>query len=367
MEQSSFPTKVTTPFASGAGTNYIRTVPVPSQGASSGQASYTDGFPPLTFQPTTSGGSPPDGRDMNGILNAITALLQQYCAGMVPVYDASFASSVGGYPNGAVVQDGSGVQWVSTADNNTTTPGASGANWRTNGEGRLLSVTNYTSNQNYTPSTQARLILVEIVGGGGAGGGAYGTTNSSNPCACGSAGAAGGYALVRFDLTQITLSNVALVIGTGGQCTVGIAGGGGSYSGFGNYITANGGGGGNTTGSMAAGKAVWTAQSQGGTVTFGSTPAGMTVLDAIKGANGMSAFIIAQSNGTDISVPVPPVGPDSKFGTGGGNGTNTTSSSQTGEAARGFGAGGGGMATTAAGSSAGGSGAPGLIRIWEYA
>ncbi|NVN02946.1 MULTISPECIES: phage tail protein [Asaia] len=46
-------------------------------------------------------------------------------------YDAAFAKKTGGYSIDAIVADSnaSGVFWVSTADNNLTTPGASGAAW----------------------------------------------------------------------------------------------------------------------------------------------------------------------------------------------------------------------------------------------
>lgn len=236
----------------------------------------------------------------------------------------------------------------------------------TNAVGRLLQVKNFTSTTSYTPSDGVQFILVEMVGGGGAGGGAPGFSNSANPAGCGGAGAAGGFARILFDLRKITIHALTLTIGTGGQCSSGVAGGGGSYTAFGDYIIANGGDGGNTTGSIAAGRAVWTAQAEGGTIAYGAPPQGMTVLDAIAGANGMSGFLIPQADGTSESVPVPPTGPNSPFGTGGPNGTSTGSSNQTGIPAQGYGAGGGGMGTTSSGSVAGGSGAPGLIRIWEF-
>ena len=66
----STPTKITVPFANTGSKN---TIPVPSQiSVTPGAASYTDGFPPLTMTPKASGGVPPFGQDMNGILYAIT-------------------------------------------------------------------------------------------------------------------------------------------------------------------------------------------------------------------------------------------------------------------------------------------------------
>ena len=133
MLASSIPAKIQLPFANNAGANYIRALPVASQiGITNGEASYTDGFPPLCFIPQGSGGYPPDGRDMNAVLNAATAWARWYAAGGPIVYDATFATSIGGYPAGALLQkaNGSGL-WRSTVDNNTSNPDTGGANWTT--------------------------------------------------------------------------------------------------------------------------------------------------------------------------------------------------------------------------------------------
>ncbi|NVN09698.1 hypothetical protein [Nguyenibacter vanlangensis] len=132
MKQSDFPTKISVPFASGAGNAYIRQIPTASQiSTDPGAASLTDGFPPQTFQPLGSGGTPQDGRDVNGILNMTSAVDQAFCAGNWPQFDTAFATAIGGYPAGAVLAGSTpGQFWVSTADNNTTVPGASGATWQ---------------------------------------------------------------------------------------------------------------------------------------------------------------------------------------------------------------------------------------------
>ncbi|WP_336764148.1 hypothetical protein [Asaia sp. VD9] len=60
--------------------------------------------------------------------NLIAALRR---SSLVLPYDGSFANKVGGYPSKTIVADPTtlGVFWVSTADNNLTTPGAQGASW----------------------------------------------------------------------------------------------------------------------------------------------------------------------------------------------------------------------------------------------
>lgn len=128
MQSSNQPGKISLPFAnSGA----KQPIPVASQvGIEDGRASYTDGFPPLTRTPLTAGGKPPFGTDMNGILNAITAIQQWQSAGGLFTYDSALSTSIGGYPKGAILlkSDGSGC-WQSTVENNVSNPDSSGAGW----------------------------------------------------------------------------------------------------------------------------------------------------------------------------------------------------------------------------------------------
>jgi len=136
------------PFASGAGTSYI-TNPVPEAsqiGTTSGAASYTDGFPPLTFEPIASGGIPPNGSDMNGVLYALSEMARWKQAGGSFPFDATFAAAIGGYPVGATVDrsDHSG-KWLNTVAGNTTDPDStSSSGWvevRANNGVSTISVT----------------------------------------------------------------------------------------------------------------------------------------------------------------------------------------------------------------------------------
>lgn len=132
MQASNIPTKFTIPFANSAGGSFKRVVPVPSQISSDpSAASFTDGFPPNTFLDVASGGTGPFGQDMNGLLNAMTAWNRWQQAGGPIKYDNTFAVAVSGYPLGAVLLSATtaGLQWLCTADNNTTNPDTGGANW----------------------------------------------------------------------------------------------------------------------------------------------------------------------------------------------------------------------------------------------
>ncbi|MGX5803488.1 hypothetical protein ACWGS9_19885 [Bradyrhizobium sp. Arg314] len=131
MKISALPTKFTIPFAASANPSFIRNVPVASQiGIVNGAASLTDGFPPLNFLPVGSGGVPPFGQDMNGILKQITQWSQWAGAGGLVPYDSVFSSAIGGYPQGALLAGATaGVVWLSTVDDNTSDPDTGGAHW----------------------------------------------------------------------------------------------------------------------------------------------------------------------------------------------------------------------------------------------
>ena len=132
MQSSQIPSKFQIPFANGAGSGYIRQIPVASQiSVTPGAASLTDGFPPLTFIPEGSGGIPPFGQDMNGILKEITAWIQWGNAGAPVIYDATFSAAIGGYPKGTILTSAAGGSWwLSTAENNLSNPDTGGAGWQ---------------------------------------------------------------------------------------------------------------------------------------------------------------------------------------------------------------------------------------------
>lgn len=141
MQASQIPTKFNIPFANGAPAANINAIPQASQIAITlGAASLTDGFPPACLLPVGAGGVPPYGRDMNGILNQITAWLRwQEAGGGVLKWDNTFGTAIGGYPLNALVQGTAtiGTFWLSTVDNNTTDPDTGGVGWLSFGSNNL--------------------------------------------------------------------------------------------------------------------------------------------------------------------------------------------------------------------------------------
>lgn len=139
MQLADAPVKIVLPFAADGNKNVI---PVPTQiPVTPGAASWTDGFPPLTMADPVDGGVGPSGLDFNGVFNALSALALWANAGAGFIYDASFATTVGGYPVGARVlrADHSGY-WLNTLDGNTSDPDTGGAGWVIDGARATSSV-----------------------------------------------------------------------------------------------------------------------------------------------------------------------------------------------------------------------------------
>lgn len=129
MNSSDIPSRIVKPF----GVNGLKnTIPVDSSTITdaNGVATFDKGFPAITMQPLSAGGIPPSGKDMNGSLYAVSAQQQWFNAGGGYPFNAGFASSIGGYPAGAVVpsSDFAGF-WQNTINGNSTNPeNASGLN-----------------------------------------------------------------------------------------------------------------------------------------------------------------------------------------------------------------------------------------------
>ena len=121
------------PFASQGDKNTIPVTPSTETGQTN-YASYQKGFPPVTMTPLVAGGLPPQGMDMNGILFALSSSIGFAQSGGLPTFNADFASTIGGYPLGAVLQSNDGASaYVSTIANNTTdfnsSPESIGTSW----------------------------------------------------------------------------------------------------------------------------------------------------------------------------------------------------------------------------------------------
>src|SRR5271170_632129 len=106
--------------------------PQPSQiSVLSGAASLDDGFVPLNMTDPTSGGVPPFGVDMNGILFYISSWAAYFAAGQLPQYDATLQTFMAGYAVGSVLSKAAAPweTWTSIVDGNMTDPDTGGVGW----------------------------------------------------------------------------------------------------------------------------------------------------------------------------------------------------------------------------------------------
>ncbi len=134
MQSTDIPAKFINPFGFGAAGANIRAVPATS--ADPNAASVQLGFPPNTFLDVSAGGKPPDGRDVNGILNQLSAWARWQAVGGAVLFDSAIATA-GGYPKGARVASTTNpaLVWVSTIENNTNNPDVTGSSgWVAEGD-----------------------------------------------------------------------------------------------------------------------------------------------------------------------------------------------------------------------------------------
>ncbi len=123
---SPLPPVIPQPFANAGTKNTI-----PNTSADPQRAEYAEGFPPLTMTPIASGGLPPLGPDVNGILYAITTHLYSLQGGALQPFSSAVSTAIGGYNLGALVAmaDGAGW-WINLLGGNTADPAVDGTNWR---------------------------------------------------------------------------------------------------------------------------------------------------------------------------------------------------------------------------------------------
>lgn len=122
------PKLLKTPFAIDAAEGF-RTDIQESAGAAPNSATYQVGFPPVTMQSIASNGMPPKGSDLNGVLYDITDNLVFLTQGGGYGFDASYATSIGGYPLNARLRLTNGDIVKSTIDGNTNDPNVDMTGW----------------------------------------------------------------------------------------------------------------------------------------------------------------------------------------------------------------------------------------------
>lgn len=189
MKLADIPYRISTPWAASAGGSYV-TIPIPVPAQSGNTASFETGFPPQTFVDPLAGGGYPLGTDENGINYIETAWLRWMQAGGPIAYDGAQQTTIGGYPRGTVILSATttGLQWISTVDDNSTNPDTGGAGWLANGSFVTYQISAVGITTLTVPDFCNEMWL-EIWGGGGGSSGSDG----GGPATIGASGGAGGY------------------------------------------------------------------------------------------------------------------------------------------------------------------------------
>lgn len=86
-------------------------------------ASVSEGFPEITQTPIASGGIPPAGGDLNGMLNLLSQFYFFTQNGGIYTFNEDVSTAIGGYAKGAVLwyqsPNGENIQVISNIENNT--------------------------------------------------------------------------------------------------------------------------------------------------------------------------------------------------------------------------------------------------------
>ncbi len=198
----------------------------------------------------------------------------------------------------------------------------------------------------WSKATGITKVLAFVWGGGGGGGGAGGGTGKG---AAGAGGGAGGFGWELIDVSSVSSVSVTIGAGGSGGSTGGGDGGDGGTTSFGAYLSATGGIGG--TGMAADTFAKIVQGGSGGTASGGDFN--------VTGSAGSPGFRLDYQNG------IAGRGAPAAWLAGGGNGFAGNTAGQDGYA-RGDG-GGGGVVSDSATGRAGGTGATGMVWVWEFA
>lgn len=156
------PDLILIPFGKNATAGTIEPIPdTAGPGDGPQKATWNYGFPQVTMTPLAAGGIPPQGQDVNGVLNAISEHTVFSGAGGQYTWSADYVAANVGYPKGALVarSDLSGY-WQNTVDLNTSNPDSGGAGWiPLSGRGGDFAIATGTANTYvcaFTPAIIAR-------------------------------------------------------------------------------------------------------------------------------------------------------------------------------------------------------------------
>lgn len=143
------PDLIIIPFASDALPGYVDSIPdTLPPGSDPQNASWENGFPPVTMTPLAAGGIPPRGQSFNGVLKAISEHTAYVGGGGQYTWSNEYVAKNGGYPKGAMLASvGYDGYWQNTVDLNASNPDSGGAGWiQLSGRGSNFAIDTGTAN-----------------------------------------------------------------------------------------------------------------------------------------------------------------------------------------------------------------------------
>lgn len=159
------PSNISLPFATAGVKNVIPNAPTGTN-----NASFTEGFPPVTMLARTSGGVPPSGKDFNGLLYDITTHTLWVNSGGQYQFDSALSTQIGGYPAGMVLQSDDGLKsYVSAVNSNSinfnSTPSSIGVQWLPySGSAQSLIAISTTGGNTTLTTVQATANFIKVTG-----------------------------------------------------------------------------------------------------------------------------------------------------------------------------------------------------------
>jgi hypothetical protein len=173
---------------------------------------------------------------MNGLFEQVSAWAWWQAAGAGVMFDSAFSSTIGGYPQGAMLRTSSaGIYYLNEVENNTSDPTTGGAGWR---QVWLPAGTSqsFASSASWVAPTGISRVKARIWGAGG--GATYSNTTQTTGIGGGGGAYVEGYVVVSPGTSYVVSVGVG---GSGGNSSF-ANGGNGGFSLF-NGLTASGGGG----------------------------------------------------------------------------------------------------------------------------
>lgn len=139
------PYMVKIPFCNAGNKNAIQLIQQAGQDPE--DATYQEGFPPVTMLNEDAGGLPPKGLDFNGIFYELSSPIAHYCRGDRIQFDATYAAAIGGYAKGWIVASNDYQKdYISLVDNNLADPNGTNTTWAVYaGQGSVPAATSTTT------------------------------------------------------------------------------------------------------------------------------------------------------------------------------------------------------------------------------